>query len=105
MILKRKTRYILVEASGDIDLEARRTGFEEELLDFLGEFAYSYANPRAIRQYNKRVFSLRVNRGFEAQVILSLSFLRGEDRKMGFYTIKTSGTLKTLADYVKDHMA
>ena len=97
MILKRKNRYILVEASSPLDAVAESRSIEAAMLRALGELYYSEANPKVVAQSDPTLFAIRVNRGQEGRVILALSFAREiSGRKMGLYTLKTSGTLRAL---------
>ncbi len=97
MILKRKSRYVLVEPSS-VDTARLYTRLEAELLRIMGQVTYTKASPKVVAQYG-RFFAVRINRGFEDELVLALSFARIDG--IGFYTIKTSGTLKTLAGYAK----
>jgi RNase P/RNase MRP subunit POP5 len=99
MITKRKSRYILVEPSST---EARQifTMLEAELLRILGQITYTNASPKVVAQYG-RLFAVRVNRGFEKNAVLALSFAHVQG--IGFRTIKISGTLKTLKECAKQY--
>ncbi len=105
MILKRKLRYILIEASDDIEMAAASAAVLNGLLRFLGEKAYADANPRIIRQYGKRLFSMRVNRNTEKKAVLGLAFVRTSRGSAGFYTLKISGTLRKIAEYAAAYSA
>ena len=95
MITKRKSRYVLVEASS---LEAQHlfTGFDAEMLRIMGQVSYTRAAPKAVAQYG-RYFAVRVNRGLERDLILASAFARVGG--IGFRTIKTSGTIRTIAEH------
>lgn len=102
MILKRKYRYVLVLASGDIDAASAGNSIGAELMRFMGELEYSEANPRIVAQYTPRLFVIKVNRGFEDRLVLSLSFVKHvQGRAIGFSTLKTSGTIKSLLLYAQ----
>ncbi|MDE1856395.1 MAG: Rpp14/Pop5 family protein, partial [Candidatus Micrarchaeota archaeon] len=99
MILKRKNRYVLIEASKPLDATDRDTWSEirAEMLKFLGEKAYVDANPFLVGQVDGSRFIFRVSRNTERQVILALAFIkRAKALQVGFYTLKTSGTIKAL---------
>jgi len=102
MIFKRKNRYILVETSSPIDLSNRRI-FEAvatKLKTYLGEQVFIESNPQIISKLDENNFIMKVTRGTEKQLFLALSFLKGvNDREIGFYTIKTSGTVRSIKDY------
>ena len=99
MIFKKKLRYVLVEASDGVRMDDVRSfdSLKGQMLSFLGELPYFKANPQVAAQWSDRVFVLRVNRGYERNAILALSFIKNLDgRKVGFYTIRTSGTVRGL---------
>ena len=96
MILRRKLRYMLIEASDAV----RMDGVEEEelkkgLASFMGQLDCFRANPQVAAQLDDSVFILSVNRGYERSALLALSFIKtlGE-RSVGFYTIRISGTIR-----------
>lgn len=102
MIFKRKNRYILIEASTPIDLSDRRTfdTVATKLKGYLGEHVFMESNPQIISKLDERNFIMKVTRGTERQLFLALSFLKGvNDKEIGFYTIKTSGTVRSIKDY------
>ncbi len=104
MLLRRKVRYVLVEASEGLDLRDKATAddLERGLAGILGELHFADANPRISAQYSDKVFVLRMNRGTEASIILALSFIQELNRRpIGFYTIKTSGTINALLNEYK----
>jgi RNase P/RNase MRP subunit POP5 len=99
MLIRRKIRYILIEASRELDMRDSLTqgDFENRMALALGELHYADANPKIVRQCNPRTFIIRVNRGHEPKAILALSFIKEINRDpVGFYTIKTSGTIRSL---------
>lgn len=102
MILKRKYRYVLVMASKGLDAQREGNGISAELMRFMGELAYSEANPRIVAQYTQNLFVIKVNRGFEERLILALSFAKNVNgARIGFRTLKTSGTIKSLLLYAR----
>lgn len=104
MIIKPKNRYLLVESSSPLDTSNRAVA--EKVLDAIafeiGALGYVRANPKIVQQVGNRAFIIRVNRGWEGDLVLALSFIkRVGDMKVGFYTIKTSGTIRKLASRFK----
>ncbi len=102
MIFKRKLRYVLVEASREVNLADRKEvdDLKAKLHGTMGEVAYFRANLHVAAQLREDVFIISVNRGQERDLVLALSFIKtlcGE--KVGFYTIKISGTIRSLKDY------
>lgn len=100
MILKRKYRYVLAESTVSADLMDRRgsRAFCDSLLGIMGEKAYADADPRVVWQ-DGSMFIMKVNRNSEKSIILALSFLKSlSGQRAGFYTLKTSGTIRSLKD-------
>ncbi len=99
MITRPKNRYLLVEASTPLDTSDH--GIANAILDSLavelGAVGYVRANPKIVHSVGGGVFVLRVNRGYEGDLVLALSFVkRVGAQRLGFYTIKTSGTIRAL---------
>lgn len=101
MILRKKTRYVMVEANDRVymnDPEIQEA-LKESLKAFLGELPYFKANPQVAAVLSDKVFVVGVNRGFERNVVLALSFVKSlQGRRVGFYTIRTSGTMRSIKD-------
>ena len=99
MIFKRKRRYILVEASRGFDITDGQnwTDLKGELYRFLGEKQYMESNLFPLKQLDDKRFIVRVSRGAEKHAILALSFVKKiGPSEIGFYTLKTSGTIRSL---------
>ena len=93
-----KNRYVLAEtsASADMSSAANQKALESRLINTLGTLGYSYANPK-ILPVSDRQFILRVQRNTEEHMIIALSFIKEiNGTRTGIYTIKTSGTIKSL---------
>ncbi len=102
MIFRKKLRYILVETSGKVDMDDMRKqgALGAGMLSFLGELSYFKANPHVAAQLSDNMFVLSVNRGYERDIVLALSFIKElMGARVGFYTIRTSGTIRSLKDY------
>ncbi len=107
LITKRKIRYLLVESSEPINFEERNVSEElsKNLLLFLGELTNYKANPRINSQIGKNFFLLRVNRGFEREVMAALATIKQSGgRENGFYTLKTSGTAQKLITFYRQQI-
>ncbi len=105
MITRYKNRYILVESSAPINTQDKQTSssFLSAMHKQVGEMGHAEMNPKPAYQYNPNVFIIRVNRGSERKAILALSFVKDVNgSKIGFYTIKMSGTIRTLIEYCKN---
>lgn len=100
MITRPKNRYLLVESS--VPLDTRDRVLAERILGAMafemGALGYVSANPKLVYQAGDNCFIIRVNRGYEDGLVLALAFIKkiGE-AKVGFYTIKTSGTIRKLS--------
>ncbi len=102
MILKGKYRYVLFMSSSEINVEVEEKGLLAEIMRYIGELSYSEANPRIAAQYSQRLFVIKTNRGYENSIILALSFIKEiRGRKIGFFSLKSSGTIKSLLVYSK----
>ena len=105
MITKYKNRYILTESSEPVDVNDRGTALDiaSSIDRQLGEIGRVELNPKPVYQYNPNVFILRVKRGYERKVILALSFIKDiNGKRLGLYTIRTSGTIRSLIKYCKN---
>ena len=101
MIIRRKSRYILVEASRDIDLSDRQVqaDLSEGISRVIGNIGHVNASPKVMAQLNPRLFILRVSRGFEGDVIIALAFTKEiKGSEIGLYTIRTSGSMLRLKE-------
>lgn len=99
MIFRRKLRYVLVEASEGINVKdpTMAESLKRGVQNFLGQLPYFKANPQVAAQLSDRTFVLSVNRGYERSVVLALAFVKDlGGRRLGFYTLKTSGTIRSL---------
>lgn len=104
MITKHKNRYILIEASDPIDTQdgSVSMGIINSTQRQIGELGHIEMHPKIIMQYNERAFIMRVNRGSERKAMLALAFIKEiNGKRIGLYTIKTSGTIHSLTEYCK----
>ncbi len=105
MITRNKNRYILIESSEPVDTRDRSTSSTiiNSISKHLGEMGRVEINPKPVFQYGPNVFIMRVNRGFERKAVLALSFVKEVNgKRLGLYTIKISGTIKSLVQYCKN---
>ena len=100
MITKRKIRYILVESSEPIDAGANFLQIRDGIAHFIGELGAVEANIRFIKQYGPSLFAVSANRGTEKRAVAAFSMVKQVNGKpIGFYTLKTSGTLKSISEF------
>ncbi len=95
-----KNRYLLAQTSVPIDMSLieNQKSLEEKMLKALGTATYSYTMPKIIPA-SQNEFILRVHRNTEEHAILALSFIKEiSGKRLGIYTIKTSGTIKSLRE-------
>ncbi len=78
MIFKRKLRYVLVEASREVNLADKREvdDLKSRLHGAMGEALYFRANLHVAAQLREDVFVISANRGQERDLVLALSFIR-----------------------------
>ncbi|MEM0201243.1 MAG: Rpp14/Pop5 family protein [Candidatus Micrarchaeaceae archaeon] len=100
MITKRKNRYLLIGCSSELN-ENIMDYFYSSLHNFMGSKNYANANPKIVKTYPNKMFIVRVNRGSEKEVVLATAFSKNYNEKLGFYSIITSGTIKTISDKIK----
>jgi RNase P/RNase MRP subunit POP5 len=101
MIFRRKLRYVLVESTENVNFGNPLVAEElkKRILEFLGHLPYFKANPQVAAQLNEKVFIISMNRGYEREVMLALSFLKNMGgSRIGFYTVRTSGTIRSLKE-------
>lgn len=101
MIYRKKLRYILVESTRAARMKEPHTSdaLRNGMLAFMGQLPYFKTNPQVVAQFSDSVFVVSVNRGYERDALLALSFIKDlEGRKLGFYTIRISGTMRSLRD-------
>ncbi|MGC8538383.1 MAG: Rpp14/Pop5 family protein [Candidatus Micrarchaeia archaeon] len=100
MIIKKKVRYVLVYASKPVNMEQSnaKNFLYQKLLAICGIKCYSAMRPKVVEQLGENKFILRINRGSERDAVLALAFIRSMPvlGSIGFYSLKTSGTLKAL---------
>jgi len=99
MIFKRKLRHVLVESTKEVDFRSRALWEEMKgsMARTMGEAEYFRANPSVAAAFTNNVFVFTVNRGHERSLVLALSFIKSlGNEKIGFYTIKISGTIRSL---------
>ncbi len=100
MITKKKNRYILFECTERLS-EDIMDMFYSSISSFMGSGSYSNANIKIIKTYSENLFALRVNRGYEKQVVLASAFSKVMEGKVGFYTLLTSGAINVLSKKVQ----
>ncbi len=99
LIVRRKSRYLLVESSREVNLDSKeeQRSLAEGIAKVIGEFGYMNSSPKVMRQLNPKSFIIRASRGQEGAVVLALSFIKQlNGKETGFYTIRNSGSIRKL---------
>ena len=99
MISRPKNRYVLVEATLPIDTADKSVSrkITDLLCAEIGGIGYVRSHPKIVRQLGDRSFIIRVNRGYEEDIALALSFVKDMGGSpVGFFTLRTSGSMKKL---------
>lgn len=99
-----KRRYLLIETSIEIRNEKI---FEQTLykcmIDIIGQIYYYKVNPKIIEIVDRKHFIIRVGLLGLDEAILCFSMIkRMNEEKTGFYTLKSSGTLKALRSKITE---
>ncbi len=101
MIVRHKNRYLLVEASEPINTKdaSIASALSESIGAEMGHIGYIRANPKVVHQFCDNAFIIRVNRGYERDLILATAFIKNiKGRQVALYTISTSGTVRSLLE-------
>ena len=97
MIFRAKRRYVLVRSSVPVDAVVSQYKLGESLLGLMGAEEYANAMPKVVKQIDDSTFILRVSRGSERKLVLALSFIKSlGSARLGFYTLRTSGSIAAL---------
>ncbi len=100
--MRDKQRYVLVEANFEVKGDERSFGDEmnRELVRCLGEMNYHEVNPKTMKITGKNRFIMKSSLDGTGRLILALALIkRFNNSDAAFYTLKTSGTIKTLLQY------
>ncbi|MCW6160531.1 MAG: Rpp14/Pop5 family protein [Candidatus Micrarchaeales archaeon] len=100
--MRDKQRYVLVESNIPIgsDERALSDSVSREVIRCIGEMNYHRVNPKMMKILGEKRFIMRSSLEGAGQLVLALSLIKrlnGSD--IAFYTLKTSGTIKTLLQY------
>jgi len=81
-------------SSKPIELGSNLSAFFNELSKYVGLFGLARLSPYFVKKIGEKEFIFRIARGYEKEFILALSFVKLNG--VGFYSILTSGTIKSL---------
>ncbi len=99
MILKRKSRYVLVRSSEPINMGSKDTmiKFCIDVEKIMGIRNYSSSHLRIAKVTDERYFIAKMDRGQECHFILASAFIKKINGiNTGLQTIKTSGAINNL---------
>ncbi len=102
-MIREKRRYILVEASSGVrEIEDFERELNKAILDVVGQINFHKVNPKIIEFIDSRRFIIRVGLYGTEDTILAFSMIkRLVGGSIAFYTLRSSGTLKSLRNYVE----
>ncbi len=101
-MVKRKKRYIIVEAPSELSLEVFKKLIEKSYLELFGEFGLIEANLRVIKKIDNK-FIIECSHNSVYKVILSLSSIRRLDGEpVHLKIIKVAGTIKKVKEVIAE---
>lgn len=97
-MVKRKKRYVIVEASTSIPLDVFKKLVEKSYLELFGEFGLVQANVKTIKKIDNK-FILECSHNSTPRLILSISSItRLEDSMIRLRVVKVAGTIKKVRE-------
>ncbi len=98
-MMREKRRYLLVMSTNDIAQGTEKVfevGLYNAIQKEMGNL-YFKANPKIVKYIDEKKFVLRVGLDGYKIAIASLAFVKSvNDREIGIYTLKSSGTIRAL---------
>jgi len=103
--MREKRRYVLVEQAEPV-VKADQERFAEqlngELMRVIGEIDFPLVNPKIMKFVDEKLFIVRTSLEGQGKMVLALSLIKSVGGKeTAFYTLKSSGTIRTLDDFTK----
>ncbi len=100
-MIREKRRYILIEASEPLDMDSGRHEFERDLhsalMAELGGIHYFAANPKFVLKLGSTAFIMKCSLIGFSDTVRAFAMIRSVGgRELGFYTLKSSGTIRAL---------
>ena len=102
--MREKKRYILVEAHSPIagDKDSFKKGLYTELVKCAGQLSYHRMNPHLVGFLDSNRFIIRASLDGTPAIVASLAFVKSVNSvENAFYTLRSSGTLRALREYIK----
>ncbi len=99
MIMKRKSRYVLVMSSRPIEMSSYYHYFLHALSEQIGKIGLAKLDLSLAKSIGENLFIFKMSRGEEKSFILAISFvkrLREGEEEIGFYSLLTSGTISSI---------
>ena len=101
-MVKRKKRYIIVEASTEIPIEVFKKLIEKSYLELFGEFGLNEANLRLVKKINNK-FILECSHNSTSRAILSISSIRKlDDSLICLRVVKVAGTIRKAREIIAE---
>lgn len=99
-MVKRKKRYIIIEASTEIPVEVFKKLIEKSYLELFGEFGLNEANLKLVKKINNK-FILECSHNSVSRAILSISSIRKlDDSLVCLRVVKVTGTIKKAREII-----
>ncbi len=98
-MLRDKKRYIMVEATSELNTEKEELDRElkQAVLALTGQLGYYDISPKLVSVVDSRHFVIRCKlKGYEKMLLASALIKRLGATETGLYTLKSSGTIKAL---------
>ncbi|MGC8662536.1 MAG: Rpp14/Pop5 family protein [Candidatus Micrarchaeia archaeon] len=98
MIMKKKSRYVLVMSSKPINMSRQYLLFANALSRQIGKIGIAELDLSLAKSLDDNLFIFKMARGKEGVFILGISFIKKlqEEENIGFYSLLVSGTIKSL---------
>jgi RNase P/RNase MRP subunit POP5 len=101
-LVKRKKRYIIIEASTEIPVEVFKKLIEKSYLELFGEFGLNEANLRLVKKINNK-FILECFHNSVSRAILSISSIRKlDDSLVCLRVVKVTGTIRKAREIIAE---
>jgi len=99
-LVKRKKRYIVVEASTEIPIEVFKKIIEKSYLELFGEFGLNEAKLRVVKKINNK-FILECSHNSTPRAILSISSIKKLDDSLIYLrVVKVAGTIRKVREII-----
>jgi RNase P/RNase MRP subunit POP5 len=101
-MMRDKKRYLLVESTIPLGTDERSFSHSlyKEIIRCIGETSYHKINPKFMKFVSDNRFIIKSGLSGAGQLVLAFALIKKIDTKeTGFYTLKSSGTIKALSAF------